>query len=265
MPYEINTGSNVSSNTLFHFTSSIDNLLNILENEFSPRFCPENKIGHILNPNNPYVAPEYAYPMVCFCDLPLSLIKNNISFYGNYGIGLRKEWGIRNGISPVHYVHYNSNTIHGIEDIFFNLMSDTQTGDPENGLIFNTDVSNDIKLLLRYLKPYTGSTKKNDTIYNDRNFYNEREWRFVPIDDNYAPIVEINYNEFVSLSEENKKLEHIKISFTPSDIKYIIVQRDIEVLQMVTEIRRIKAKYSEDEKMKLITRITTVEAIEEDI
>jgi len=32
----------ISANTLFHFTSSMDNLLGILTDEFRPRFCLEN-------------------------------------------------------------------------------------------------------------------------------------------------------------------------------------------------------------------------------
>jgi len=32
----------ISANTLFHFTSSMENLLGILTNEFRPRFCLEN-------------------------------------------------------------------------------------------------------------------------------------------------------------------------------------------------------------------------------
>lgn len=35
--------------------------------------------------------------MVCFCDV-----------YGHYGIGLTKEWGIRNGVSPVLYPYDQS-------------------------------------------------------------------------------------------------------------------------------------------------------------
>ena len=32
----------LSANTLFHFTNNIDNIINILTNEFSPRYCMES-------------------------------------------------------------------------------------------------------------------------------------------------------------------------------------------------------------------------------
>src|SRR5688572_23249447 len=90
----------ISANTLFHFTNSIDNLLNILRNEFRPRFCLENY--NLLRLRVPAeVGFEFAVPMVCFCDLPLSQTGAHLSVYGDYGIGMTKVWGQRKGITPV--------------------------------------------------------------------------------------------------------------------------------------------------------------------
>ena len=50
-------------------------------------------------------APMYAVPMVCFCDLPMSLIDKHLKEYGPYGIGLDKGWGLKNGVAPVTYTH----------------------------------------------------------------------------------------------------------------------------------------------------------------
>jgi hypothetical protein len=52
----------------------------------------------------------YAIPMVCFCDLPLSLIKKHVEEYGGYGIGLNKTWGVKNGVAPVIYTHSRAKT-----------------------------------------------------------------------------------------------------------------------------------------------------------
>jgi hypothetical protein len=50
----------LSANTLFHFTSSLDNLLNILTNKFHPNFCLEGpqrlvqrteRVGQKVPPN----------------------------------------------------------------------------------------------------------------------------------------------------------------------------------------------------------------------
>jgi len=84
--------------SLFHFTKSMDVLQTILKEGFWPRYCLEDVQwqGH-----DTY---EFvAYPMVCFCDIPISRISEHVGFYGSYGIGLTKQWGIKNNLNPVFY------------------------------------------------------------------------------------------------------------------------------------------------------------------
>ena len=78
------------SDTLFHFTKNINTLKNILQNGFWPRYCLED--FNWYNAELGYIA----YPMVCFCDIPLSRINEHVKFYGDYGIGLTKNWGLTN-------------------------------------------------------------------------------------------------------------------------------------------------------------------------
>lgn len=92
------SGTNLSADTLFHFTDRLENIISILENGFYPRYCMEQ-----INEK------EIAIPIVCFCDIPLSQIKNHINNYGKYGIGLKKEWGIENGLNPVFYANFHVN------------------------------------------------------------------------------------------------------------------------------------------------------------
>src|ERR1043166_5403919 len=87
----------VSANTLFHFTEK-SKLLNILEKGFFPKYHPEDLSNVTLDKS---IYKEAYVPMVCFCDLLLSQIKAHIDFYGDYGLGLRKKWGLREGISPI--------------------------------------------------------------------------------------------------------------------------------------------------------------------
>lgn len=61
----------ISSNTLFHFTKNIENVINILKNGFRPHFCVEDL--NIIAPDLGSIDElEFAIPMVCFCDIPLS-------------------------------------------------------------------------------------------------------------------------------------------------------------------------------------------------
>lgn len=75
----------VSSNTLFHFTSRYQTLVSILRNRgFWPKYCKEydwNNDGKV----------NFAVPVSCFSDIPLSQIKDHLDFYGNYGIGFRRR------------------------------------------------------------------------------------------------------------------------------------------------------------------------------
>ena len=83
------------SDNLFHFTKSIDFLKGILLNGFLPRYCLED---------TSYLTIEYiGYPMICFCDIPISRIGDHTAFYGNYGLGMTKEWGLRNNLAPLLY------------------------------------------------------------------------------------------------------------------------------------------------------------------
>lgn len=104
----------LSSNTLFHFTSNAGYLVSILQEGFKPRYCVEDfsMFEFILGKDNI----ELAVPMVCFCDIPLSKVKDHVGKYGSFGIGLTKEWGIREKVSPLIYVNENSATTLGISN-----------------------------------------------------------------------------------------------------------------------------------------------------
>jgi len=45
---------------------------------------------------------------VSFCDIPYKDTKIHRQCYGNYGLVMEKDWGIKNGISPVRYIHKNA-------------------------------------------------------------------------------------------------------------------------------------------------------------
>jgi hypothetical protein len=99
----------VTSETLFHFTTSLKNLQNILSKKFNLSYCHEK---FILN-NEDH---DYYFPMISFCDIPLALAKDQIDKYGSYAIGLTKEWGIRNKLNPIVYLEKNSLLAQDIQD-----------------------------------------------------------------------------------------------------------------------------------------------------
>lgn len=157
-----------------------------------------------IDEDNETINTEFAFPMVCFCDIPEERWEGHIKSYGEYGIGLTKEWAKLKGISPVQYVENNSS----VANIWKSLIHSIKNND-------------DIILLSSFLKPYKG---KNGEIY-----YNEREWRYFPGDE------QENHDElFLSKNEyELKKLQlnnrsdalksHYELDFEVIDIACIIV------------------------------------------
>ena len=246
-------GLNISSNVLFHFTRSIDNLYNILIRYFSPRFCPEyglfeNTSGH----------PERATAMICFCDLPLFLIKKHLTFYGSYGIGLKKAWGISKGITPVFYVHSKSQSL---EPLNF-LKSTARNRDDGN------ETSSDIDSFMYYSKPYEGRAWRDNRKTKKIIFYNEREWRYVPyLENNEPPSLGFQrYRDKQFLEEKTRYLRGLHtLRFAPKDIEYIIVKKDSEILPMAHHIETIRGgKYTPKDKKLLVTKIMSVTRIWED-
>lgn len=83
----------LSSSSIIHFTNKKAYLKGILENNFHISYCSETVTFGTQNWS-------FHAPMVSFCDIPLSEVKNHIEKYGSYGIGLTKEWASRNGLNP---------------------------------------------------------------------------------------------------------------------------------------------------------------------
>jgi hypothetical protein len=90
------------SSSLFYFTKRMDLVNSILRNGFYPRYCLEDI--RCLREYQDYLL----YPMVCFCDIPISRIAEHTAFYGEYGLGLINEWGLKNGLLPVIYMLVSS-------------------------------------------------------------------------------------------------------------------------------------------------------------
>jgi len=249
----------LSPNTLFHFTPSLNNLLGILKDTFYPRYCYD-EFDLVGNDSQRFI--EDAIPMVCFCDIPLSLLINHINTYGQYGLGMTKEWGLRKGLNPVIYFNKNSHLA-----MKFSVLT--------NDLIWKrTPSARAFHEIVGYMKPYEGTLYRNgrDTKENVR-FYDEHEWRYVPNisilrDKGIETSIQRHmYLNREALREANHKLETkaTRLSFNANDIKYIIIEDEDQINIMITRIRDIKgSRYDKDTVDKLVSRIITVRQLKED-
>jgi hypothetical protein len=256
----------LSANTLFHFTNSFDNLEGILTNEFYPRYCLENFdviLAELLDLR------ELAIPMISFCDIPLSQIRKHVGYYGCYAIGLTKEWGVNKNICPVLYTYKESGLSFHLRSMLSNALSGISgTEKPKF-----EDIFNDWFKFIKFVKPYEGKLWRSGKYCEEKiTFYDEREWRFCP--NIPMPPVPNQPRSFISkksfmqpdeIREENIMLEKFKLSFEPKDVKYIIVDKEDEILEMVNKIINIKqTKYTHADLQILTTRIISMEHIFED-
>ena len=164
----------VSANTLFHFTQ-FDTLKSIIKTSgFWAKYSLENfytSIPKSSDYNCTYI------PMVCFCDLKLTQLSNtsiskHTKYFGGYGIGFNKTWGIKNNISPVSYIHNNSIAFSTISGIISQI--NTDNNDYSEQLII------ELGEVVKFLKPYQGYHQKGKKKSGLITYYDEREWRYIP-------------------------------------------------------------------------------------
>jgi hypothetical protein len=264
----------VSSESLFHFTSSMKNIVSILTKRFHLTYCKE-EIYFGKESNIEY------YPMITFCDLPIGLIKGHIEKYGSYGIGMTKEWGIKNGLNPVLYIEKDSiltddigSTLDNISTVF-NLFKQIRQ-DPsfkENEVIIKileNHSQNAEKYLniLRFVKNYSGELVRKNKVYKNYKFYDEKEWRYVPkySDEKIKQSLhEKDYNEYRGKSFEKPLIESCKLDFDSNDIKYLIVRSDKDIPKLIRTIKSIdNLSKNSNEYDILTTKIMTVDQIKKD-
>lgn len=244
------------AHTLFHFTKNLDFLKDILKNGFWPRFCLEDVTWYATSGPNHYLA----YPIVCFCDIPLSRVDEHVSFYGSYGIGVTKEWAEYNGLSPVLYLKDNSPQHQAIKNIL--------TKNIESALYENSNA--DMNSVLAHIKPTEGTMRVGaDTV--EKDFYQENEWRYSGTGRNLIKGVRpwLSENEFLDKNiinlENNKSKDQGSLKISPSDIKYLFVKSDSDIPFLVNFIQTEMDEYSSHHVKVLLSRIISLETISRDL
>jgi hypothetical protein len=252
----------LSTSSLFHYTYDYNNLLSILKEGFQPKYSLEKlsilKTNDLLTAlakeigvhNEPEeITDELAIAMACFCDIPLNLIGGHVHIYGKYTIGLTKEWGIKNAISPVFYIADSETRFffdvliritHRISPSIHEKVSDSTTKD----LPLFIEVTNLIRAtqnLIMFVKPYQGNYERPRIGFSqkDYRFYDEREWRYRPPDflTSRTYLTKDEFNDPKIRNEYESRL--FKITFSKSDITHILLPND-EIDKLKGDISSIK-------------------------
>jgi hypothetical protein len=242
----------LSASTLFHFTRKRDSLLSILRHTFWPNFrlerAPIGRSGE--HPTN-------GTPMVCFCDIRLSAVKPHMECYGRYAVGLTKEWGIKNGVTPLLYTHPSSPVSQALHALMERGLR-VGVGPVDEG------IWNEVARLLNFVKPYE-DTPPDTKVGKVTRYYDEREWRWVPQELPESLRYGIDSSEFEHGSPPAAKSEllrqHCRLEFGPNDIRYILVETEAEVVETVEQVLAIKERFSKAEKTLLTTRVLSAERV----
>ena len=243
----------ISANTLFHFTSKYDTLISILKSKFFPRLCLERGLWHTGNR-------KWAVPIVCFCDIPLSNMAEHTQKYGNYAIGIKKTWAIKQGVTPVLYVHDNSSFIgHGLDALNWSLELGEKDSEHLNERLAQ------VMSMFFMMKPYEGYQERDGKRKKVR-FYDEREWRYLPPigGDHLNFLTEEKFNDKTQRDSLNTYNEQYGVDFNPEVINYIIVEKEDEIVPLIHELYSIKGNFSHNSVELLSSRIISMDRIRED-
>lgn len=238
-----------SADVLFHYTNNLDSLISIMNDYFIPFFSMESinelKISQL--------SAHMAFPMVCFCDIPLERHATHKSKFGEYGIGMKKEWGIKKHLTPVVYYDTQSYTACAVRGLIrIESQFDPKLKDDVRGNYFKY-----VSLLMMMYKPYKGeyfSKKESKFSTNHRTFYDEREWRYFPTNDGPKLWLEMDeYKDEDILKKMNNGIqENNRIDFELNDIEYLFLKNEDEIEPFLSQL---KSKYSEEQIVEIRKKI----------
>jgi hypothetical protein len=252
---------------VFHFTKTYGALKKILSSSFKPSYAHETIKGKFEN-GKPFER-DFGVPMVSFCDLRVSELQNHIESYGHFGIGLTKEWAIRNRLHPVFYINEQNYLIPN----FLNALQSRMSS------VLNSVSSNErmeyrkLFQLQAFLKHYQGRlVLKSGKVVDSYRFADEREWRYVPefkgIDYDYQFIGKDQMTDPHWKKIGNKRIQdQYWLDYKPSDIKYLIVdeKKAEAVIEFLRTVKGPKFHYAPKIVSLLTSRILTYEQIKNDI
>ena len=245
---------------LFHFTNKAG-LFGILENTFKVSYSRESV-------STKTTKKEFAVPIVSFCDLRLSELRSHMNKYGKYGIGMSKLWALKKGLNPVIYISTESHLTNSLLPAIDKLSEITNTTDDPNIITSLADTYMSILHSLSYIKNYQGDLSRefHPTITGYR-FADEREWRYVPNPDgSFAQFLNLKHIKTKEDKQlQNGKLSKLHLTFTPEDIKYLILEKDEERIELIEHLEKVKDRFDESTRRRLASRILTADQIENDI
>lgn len=220
----------LSSTTLFNYTDSYRYLIDNLRHGIHCGYTIEKLHRRV----------RYRVAMTCFCDIPLSMVKDHFEWYGQYGIGINKKYALTNNVMPVWYTT-NRNPI-------------VKFVGTAAGTIAHAQESVDI---LKYTKGHYGRQMDVNGVIRKKKFYDEKEWRFTHEDSRFH----LNHE----IDDHALPMQRLRfpLSDTLEEIEYIIISETAELSKTISYLRRIATRLRISPDL-LISKILIAENIKRD-
>lgn len=214
------SGASPREHRLFHYTSEFAHLKSMLRAGIWPRYCIE-EFDWLLGDNI-----CIAFPVACFCDIPLSAAGEHKDRYGAYAVALHKNFAADLDITPIWYLQEETSIVEHLKKICDATPRITLDTIPES-----------LKPILPFMKSTIGGQP-------DRNaarpgtieimaFEEELEWRHTPLE--LIGTWDMGYGrDSLASVDHNRSLDH-RISLESNAIDEVFVTTDDEKKEIETD------------------------------
>jgi hypothetical protein len=193
------------------------------------------------------------------------MVGDHILEYGNYGLGMSREWALQHGLNPVFYYHDKSACFEAFNEMMKHIHNDVDGARQNELQVASIEAARlNSRYLFQYYKPYHGHDFKIDT---KKWFYDEREWRYVPKTIENQDLLRDDRIDFTLQLRAtlNRSLEQYALKFTPNDITHVIIEKESERFEFLESLSRIKMAFPYRDVEVLKSKIISVEQIANDL
>jgi len=125
-----------------------------------------------------------------------------------------------------------------------------------------------LDVLAAFTKPFRGPAWRNNRCQAEVKFYDEREWRYVPIAQDDKPLF-LNWKTYRDTSRRDNLHRRFKaenaIPVGPDDIQYLIIPYDREEKNILQLQHYLTRRYSRKDAILVTTAIMTDDCLTEDV
>lgn len=175
--------------------------------------------------------------MVSFCDIPLGMCAEHKAAYGDFMVGLSKDWGKQAKVTPLLYIHDGSPIAEHVAKHGRALLSGQLTRDALGELL----------PLVPYMKPVNGFFPGKKFIRRTtecKDFDEEMEWRYVPND-----LLQTIYPEdifedaaFDRKAKQNETTRNSRLTFPAEAVELIVVRTPEDRTQLSIRFPNFESK-----------------------